>query len=396
MSAFDEFLASFPMKTERRFTTAELQSLAGRVPESVVELLGRVGLASSKRFFFTLAPTEGRPFLEAWGVNPDVAQGFMNTAFGLIVFATNSRIGVIDPFSGTADLWEPEEGAEMLVWDMVHDHHEFAKRKLGAKGGARDEVFAMSPPVKLGGHFGNTFGKESNATFAPEERTKHIAAQASLYGHRVKGLPKALMLPTGSKRRLEPKAARVERSPFADPALHYAVVSALVDAKGLEAQSVHAALARLANKSPEDEDAHLAKAVKALSTLPLSARSLASVRRLGRSLRFEGVFESILGVETGGEADYAALRSLAGIDALTGLEDLDLSGLLNLDAAPLDLAPLAGLRRLVKLNLGGGKVKNLEALLKVRSLKKLVVPRTFASPVLEKLVAQKVTVARAR
>ncbi|MDP3503778.1 MAG: hypothetical protein Q8S33_25805 [Myxococcales bacterium] len=120
------------------------------------------------------------------------------------------------------------------------------------------------------------------------------------------------------------------------------------------------------------------------------------MRRLGRSVRFDGVFESILGVETGGESDCMALRSLAGIEALTALEDLDLSGLLNLDAAPLDLAPLVGLRRLVKLNLGGGKVKNLEALLKVRSLKKLVVPRSLASPVLEKLVARKVTIARAR
>jgi hypothetical protein len=133
MAIFDDFLSEFPMAKEQDFSPAELKVFSDRVPESVTAYLEGVGLASSRRFFFTLAPDEGVPFLEAWGVNPASAQAFLCSAFGLLVFATKSSIGTIDPFSGRAQLWEePSLAFLMLSMNLVHLFEEFESRQLGA------------------------------------------------------------------------------------------------------------------------------------------------------------------------------------------------------------------------------------------------------------------------
>ncbi|MDP3504970.1 MAG: hypothetical protein Q8S33_31825 [Myxococcales bacterium] len=189
---YDDFLAMFPMTQERPFSKEELAVLEARVPESVLALLAKVGVASSKGFFFTLAPGEADAQLETWGVNPAAVSPFLATSFGLVIFATPSQVGAIDPFTGKGSLWEPALARHMVRMDLVHNFEQFEKRNLAAVG--RDEVWAMHPPVKLGGHFGDGVGTESNVTFERERREASVIAQASLYGHRVKGLPKSVML----------------------------------------------------------------------------------------------------------------------------------------------------------------------------------------------------------
>lgn len=198
---YDGFLAKFPMVQERPFSADELAALEGRVPESVLALLAKVGVASSQGFFFTLASGEADAQLEAWGVNPAAVSAFLGTSFGLVVFATPSQVGAIDPFTGKGSLWEPALARHMICMDLVHNFEQFEKRNLVAVG--RDEVWAMHPPRKLGGHFGDAFGAESNVTFERERRAASVVAQASLHGNRVKGLPKSIMLS---------KAARASRA----------------------------------------------------------------------------------------------------------------------------------------------------------------------------------------
>lgn len=189
---YADFLATFPMIQERPFSTEELAMLEARIPGSVLALLAKVGVASSKGFFFTLAPGEADAQLETWGVNPAAVFPFLGTAFGLVVFATPTQVGAIDPFTGKGSLWEPALARHMIRMDLVHNFDQFEKRNLGAVG--RDEVWAMNPPASRGGHFGSASGEESNVTFERARRAASVVAQASLHGHRVKGLPKSVML----------------------------------------------------------------------------------------------------------------------------------------------------------------------------------------------------------
>jgi hypothetical protein len=170
------------------------------------------------------------------------------------------------------------------------------------------------------------------------------------------------------------------------------VVAALVGAQATKAERVHSVLAGLSEQTPEDEDAHLLKAVKALSKLSLSSELLGSVVHLAHSLEFGRIFEGILGVETGGEADYTAITSLAGIDVLKGLAVIDLDGLRDPGGKPLDLAPLLNHPSLTTLKLGPGKVKGVKALLSIPSLQRVVVPKELADPVLAQLAARNVTI----
>ncbi|MDP3235376.1 MAG: hypothetical protein Q8N26_21520 [Myxococcales bacterium] len=193
---YDDFLAMFPMTQERPFSKEELAALEARVPESVLALLAKVGVASS-RFYFTLAPGEADAQLETWGVNPAAVSPFLATSFGLVVFATPSQVGAIDPFTGKGSLWEPALARLMICMNLLHNFEQFENRNLAAVG--RDEMWAMHPPPKRGGHFGDAFGTESNVTFERERREASVIAQASLYGHRVKGLPKSVMLTNATK-----------------------------------------------------------------------------------------------------------------------------------------------------------------------------------------------------
>lgn len=364
----DGFLEDYPMVTERPFTEAELAPWVGKVPDLVVDLLRRVGKASSKGFLFSQLPGEAPQLLEAWGIDPQKAHLFMTSAFGMLVFASEGEIHALQPFHGRCFTEEPALALRMLFTDLVTAEPEFDKRELGKQPLAPDEIFEMVPPVKLGGHFGNDV-REANCTFRKAPRDAHVAYQASLYGGKVKDLPKGLKLktppaPAGAKAAPAATAA----GPFKDPALQLAVIAALWEAKKIEASALQSALSKLMGADIDDEDEHIEAAVKALKKVPLDPAALASVQTLRRNLAFERLFETMIGVETGGQDQYMALRSLAGAERLPALATVDLSGLSFQHGETLDLGGLAGHPGVKKIVLGPGSFKGAKALASLPAL----------------------------
>ena len=164
-----------------------------------------------------------------------------------------------------------------------------------------------------------------------------------------------------------------------DPGLFLAVLQALIEHDILSEDRLDPLLAEIETSDdehdPDDEEARVAAAIASLHTLPLEADALARIERVD----FDGgndiymLIEEVLEIETGGEADYYQLLSLAGIDALTSLVSLNLDGH-GFREARLDLSPLAGHPTLSTLRLSG-ECTGAKALESLPALKELTARR---------------------
>ncbi len=400
----DSFLQDHPMVTERRYSEAELSPLAEQVPEQVLALLTRVGKASWKGFFFTQLPGESPQLLEAWGIDPSKAHLFMTSALGLLVFATKECVYALDPNTGRIVEADPYLAFAMLFLDAMTDYPEFESRGLEADPLEPGQQWGIFPPIKLGGTFGNAYGSKATVTFRKVARDEHAPYLASLFGNKPKGLPKELKLPKARapkapvERTAPVVTEEVETFAFSDAGLHYAVVSALFAAGELSPDDLQGALRKHSDVSEDDDEyEHIARAVKALRKLRLREDQLAKVTTLGRDLSFEGTFERLIGVETGGEDDYMAVTSLRELGRLPALTRLDLESVTFDSTKAPDLAPLALHPALRELVLGRKLPKKLDALTKAPHLERLIVREGSAidSKVASALAKRNVVVERA-
>ena len=143
---------------------------------------------------------------------------------------------------------------------------------------------------------------------------------------------------------------------ISDPGLFLGVLQALLEQEIVAEERLDAVLADIETSDDPDgeESERVAAAIVCLQQLEISADELARVTQLD----FDGgnhiymLIEEVLEIETGGEADYYAVRSLVGVDALRSLTALSLDGHGYRDAT-LDLTPLAGHPTLASLELTG-------------------------------------------
>jgi hypothetical protein len=164
---------------------------------------------------------------------------------------------------------------------------------------------------------------------------------------------------------------------FPSRGLHLAVIGALLDDEALS-QGALAEYLRGINPEPgrqttdlEEEGRRIEAALRRLHALSLPRSSVASIEKLD----FDGGnpvylwLEGVIGVYTGGEDDDYRLDSLAGIDQLKALTELDLDGY-GYRESDLDLAPLAAHPSLSSLVLSGHctRATSLETLPKLAKL----------------------------
>ncbi len=173
------------------------------------------------------------------------------------------------------------------------------------------------------------------------------------------------------KKAAKKKASSTKGLIFPDVGFHLAVMGALLDAGDLQVAEVEAKLSGLDN-SGDRETQRLLAAMERLHQLPLDPAPVARIQRLD----FDGgneiylLLESGADLYTGGEDDTYALRSLAGIQALAGLQALNLDGH-GYRPETLDLGPLASHAALVSVRLSGpcSGASALETLPKLKTLK---------------------------
>ena len=162
---------------------------------------------------------------------------------------------------------------------------------------------------------------------------------------------------------------------FADRGLHLGVLNALLASGAVAAADLVAIVESTGPDGPEDgypgPGPRLAMSLHLLHAVAVPADEVAAITRL----YFDGgneiymLIEQTLDIDTGGESDDYNVTSLEGIQALSGLESLDLDGH-GYRSAPLDLTPLAGHPRLSVLCLTGfcASAVTLESLPRLRSL----------------------------
>ena len=159
------------------------------------------------------------------------------------------------------------------------------------------------------------------------------------------------------------------RITFPDVGLHLAVLGALLENGMIEEDAIVDTLEGIDPDAPELE--RLKAAMAKLHGTALSPKNVARIERLD----FDGgneiymLMEQGAAVYTGGEDDTYCLRSLAGIDALTGLQRLNLDGHGYRDDA-LDLGPLANHPTLTSFRLSG-TCSNASALESIKTLREL-------------------------
>ncbi|GLY26367.1 hypothetical protein [Micromonospora sp. NBRC 101691] len=159
---------------------------------------------------------------------------------------------------------------------------------------------------------------------------------------------------------------------FADRGLHLGVLNALLDNDVIAEEDLTAIIESTGPDSPDDgypgPGPRLAASLDLLHAVAVPSAAAAAIT----DLDFDGgndiymLVEQTLDIDTGGESDDYNVSSLEGIQALSGLESLDLDGH-GYHPAPLDLTPLTGHPTLSKLFLTGhctaaGTLESLPAL----------------------------------
>ncbi|MFE0592604.1 DUF6892 domain-containing protein [Micromonospora echinospora] len=159
---------------------------------------------------------------------------------------------------------------------------------------------------------------------------------------------------------------------FADRGLHLGVLNALLDNDVIAEDDLSAIIESTGPDGPDDgypgPGPRLAASLDLLHAVAVPPAAAAAIT----DLDFDGgndiymLVEQTLDIDTGGESDDYNVSSLEGIQALSGLESLDLDGH-GYHPAPLDLTPLTGHPALSKLFLTGqctaaGALESLPAL----------------------------------
>jgi hypothetical protein len=144
---------------------------------------------------------------------------------------------------------------------------------------------------------------------------------------------------------------------FADRGLHLGVLNALMDG-AIASTDLKAIIESTGPDGPDDEypgpGPRLAASLELLHAVAVPAAAAAKIT----NLQFDGgndiymLIEQTLDIDTGGESDDYNVTSLEGIQALSGLQSLDLDGH-GYHPGPLDLTPLAGHPTLSELLLTG-------------------------------------------
>lgn len=133
--------------------------------------------------------------------------------------------------------------------------------------------------------------------------------------------------------------------------------------------------------SGNDQEAVLAAALEAISTVQVPVEALQHVKKMyfdgGNEIYmwFESAVATALGLEdweldTGGESELYVIKSFAGIGALTSLESLSLDAY-GWSSDERDMTPFADLPSIVTLQLMGAPFQNSACLLQVKSLRKV-------------------------
>ncbi|MGC5028833.1 DUF6892 domain-containing protein [Micromonospora sp. DT229] len=145
---------------------------------------------------------------------------------------------------------------------------------------------------------------------------------------------------------------------FPDRGLHLGVLNALLTSGALDSADLVAIVESTGPDGPDDgypgPGPRLARSLDLLHAVAVPATEAAAITHL----YFDGgneiylLIEKTLDIDTGGESDDYNVTSLEGIQALSGLESLDLDGH-GYRSTPLDLTPLTGHPRLSVLRLTG-------------------------------------------
>lgn len=164
----------------------------------------------------------------------------------------------------------------------------------------------------------------------------------------------------------------MQASEIPDPGLRLGVLNALLLLGQLDAGRLQERLLGIAKAGLEEPRTHLdawiAEAICRLGDVEIEPAQLSAIR----CLHFDGgneiymLIERALGLDTGGETGHYQVGSLAGVERLSGLQELDLDGHGFREAA-IDLAPLRGhpsLRRVVL----SGRCGDARALLQLPAL----------------------------
>lgn len=147
------------------------------------------------------------------------------------------------------------------------------------------------------------------------------------------------------------KAGDESRVVFPDPGFHIAVLGALLDADLANLDKIED---KLEGIEGDDEYDRLRTGMARLHSIKLDRKKVARIERLD----FDGgneiymMLEQGADIDTGGEDDTYALRSIEGIGALTGLQTLSLDGH-GYREETLDLRPLKEHPALATLILSG-------------------------------------------
>ncbi|AKU99512.1 hypothetical protein AKJ09_06176 [Labilithrix luteola] len=385
MAYFDQFLEVHSLTTERAFTAAELSAMKNAgVPEVTVGLLERFGFANASQRYFTVNPLEHAALLDAWGVDSTRCFVFMRSALGaLFASMDDDKILCLDAQQGVSNVVEGEIAPLYVAMDMFSLNNLLDEK--GAAPPARSQMVTLTPPLSKAKVFDKC--KTEVVDFVEESMRLAELRQGKLKSY--EGVPKRKAAPGQAKATphasANPKdqsaATKVEGIRFPDRALQLFVVANLWKQGLLGEDVITEALEPIGNRGDDlDEDEKIDAALEALSQLPLPSKVTSKLDSLAFVLDFEIFFERLIGVETGGEADYKDLRSLDGISALAKLESLDLRNLSLPYGPELDLAPLAKHPALKTIMLGVGAIKSVKSLATISTLERLGVPHGIDVP----------------
>jgi hypothetical protein len=183
MLQIEKFLTyAEPKKQLGYFTDAELEALAGKFPEEIIEFLKQEGKCTYRNdFLSTVLPDDYYPYFKDWdfrelGIDPVNCHVFMKTSFGALFYYHLDNIYYFVPEQGLNSIASPIldfalnillAGSTMMeLWLYLH---EFAIEELPLLN--TDQMYSLDPPIVLGG----TTGKSTIKIADMKERFKYLS-----------------------------------------------------------------------------------------------------------------------------------------------------------------------------------------------------------------------------
>ncbi|GAB3027882.1 GAD-like domain-containing protein [Spirosoma pulveris] len=164
MVNYDEFLEEhIPKRQFGYFSDSELQGMAEKLPEEIVQFLTSEGICSySNNFLWTTSPDHFNGVLAQWGLNESTCIPFLRTAFGAFIYYNrrNKKIYLLDPLLGRRmDLADDLDDLlnMMLMLDTILENgffiSQFKHLSVDVQTLQPDEIVALFPALPLGGSF---------------------------------------------------------------------------------------------------------------------------------------------------------------------------------------------------------------------------------------------------